>query len=60
MMPFCDILFENTEKSDSGEKKMADKKRFEVVYSQGAMTVTEIWVDKETGVNYLYHACGNS
>ena len=48
MMPFCDILFENTEKSDSGEKKMADKKRFEVVYSQGAMTVTEIWVDKET------------
>ena len=53
MMPFCDILFENTEKSDSGEKKMADKKRFEVVYSQGAMTVTEIWVDKETGVNYL-------
>ena len=60
MMPFCDILFENTEKSDSGEKRMADKKRFEVVYSQGAMTVTEIWVDKETGVNYLYHACGNS
>ena len=58
MMPFCDILFENTEKSDSGEKKMADKKRFEVVYSQGAMTVTEIWVDKETGVNYVFHASG--
>ena len=37
---------------------MADKKRFEVVYSQGAMTVTEIWVDKETGVNYLYIANG--
>ena len=20
----------------------------------------EIWVDRETGVNYLYHSCGNS
>ena len=24
------------------------------------MISTEIWVDKETGVNYLYHACGYS
>ena len=24
------------------------------------MTVNEIWVDKETGVNYLYHASGYS
>lgn len=22
------------------------------------MSVTEIWVDKETGINYLYHASG--
>ena len=22
------------------------------------MNVTEIWVDKETGVNYIYHAAG--
>lgn len=36
------------------------RQRFEVIYSQGAITVTEIWVDKETGVNYLYHATGNS
>ena len=34
--------------------------RFEKVYSQGAMNVTEIWVDKESGVNYLYHASGYS
>ena len=27
--------------------------RFERVYKQGAMTIMEIWVDKETGVNYL-------
>lgn len=28
---------------------MAKDDRFEKVYSQGAMNVTEIWVDKETG-----------
>lgn len=36
------------------------KKRFEKVYSQGALEGTEIWVDKEAGVNYLYHYSGNS
>lgn len=36
------------------------KDRFEKIYSQGAVTATEIWVDKETGVNYLYHAAGYS
>lgn len=35
-------------------------KRFEKVYAQGALTTTEIWVDKETGVNYLFHADGNA
>ncbi|MFR1611471.1 MAG: DUF6440 family protein [Anaerobutyricum soehngenii] len=39
---------------------MAKEERFEKIYSQGALTTTEIWVDKETGVNYLYHACGDS
>ena len=39
---------------------MSKNDRFEKIYSQGAMTVMEIWVDKETGVNYLYHAAGNS
>lgn len=34
--------------------------RFEKTYSQGTMNVTEIWVDKETGVNYLYHVSGYS
>lgn len=38
---------------------MAKDKRFEKVYSQGAGS-TEIWVDKETGVNYLYHSSGYS
>ena len=39
---------------------MAKEERFEKIYSQGALTTTEIWVDKETGVNYLYHACAVS
>lgn len=38
---------------------MAKEKRFEKVYSQ-EMGTTEIWVDKETGVNYLYHSSGYS
>ena len=33
---------------------MAKKDRFEKVYAQGTLTVTQIWVDRETGVNYLY------
>ena len=36
---------------------MAKNKRFEKIYSQG-MGSTEIWVDKETGVNYLFHSAG--
>ena len=37
---------------------MAKKDRFERVYAQGSLTTFEIWVDKETGVNYLFHASG--
>ncbi len=38
---------------------MAKEKRFEKIYSQSAGSM-EIWVDKETGVNYLYHSSGYS
>ena len=38
---------------------MAKDKRFIKVYSQG-LGSTEILVDKETGVNYLYHSSGYS
>ena len=41
-------------------KKEKKNDRFVKVYSQGALTSTEIWVDKETGVNYIYHAAGYS
>ena len=36
---------------------MAKDKRFKKVYSQGAGSI-EIWIDTETGVNYLYRAAG--
>lgn len=39
---------------------MASNNRFEKVYSQGFGGSIEIWVDKETGVNYLYHQSGYS
>ena len=35
--------------------------RFIKTYSQGGrigLEVVEIWVDKETGVNYVFHASG--
>ena len=35
-------------------------KRFKKTYSQGTLNITEIWVDKETGVNYMFHASGYS
>lgn len=37
---------------------MGKNDRFERVYSQGTMNVMEIWVDRETGVNYVFHAAG--
>ena len=38
---------------------MAKNNRFIRVYKQGAGS-TEIWVDTETGVNYIYHTSGYS
>jgi len=38
---------------------MAKKEeRFLKTYTQGITNVTEIWVDKRTGLNYLFHASG--
>ena len=31
-----------------------NKQRFVRTYSQGAISTTEIWVDTQTGVNYLF------
>ena len=37
---------------------MGKKKRFVEVYSKGSLEGNEIWVDTETGVNYLFHFAG--
>ena len=36
---------------------MSKEKRFKRIYTQ-EMGSTEIWIDRETGVNYLYHQSG--
>ena len=30
--------------------------RFKKIYQQGTIDVVEIWVDTETGVNYVFHS----
>ena len=39
---------------------MKKDKRFIKTYTQGAIDGFEIWVDKLTGVNYIYRQCGYS
>ncbi len=34
--------------------------RFKKVYHQGTVSVVEVWVDTETGVNYMYHRDGTA
>jgi hypothetical protein len=37
---------------------MAKDERFVKVFSQGKLTISEIWVDTLTGVNYIFHEAG--
>lgn len=37
---------------------MAREDRFEKVFEQGMVNVTEIWADRVTGVQYVFHASG--
>lgn len=41
---------------------MAQEKRFIKTYTQGgfADNLMQVWVDRQTGVNYLYSATGNA
>ena len=39
---------------------MAKNDRFEKIYSQGVLSIMEIWVDKETGVNYVFYQSGHA
>lgn len=37
---------------------MASNDRFERVYKQGTLSTIEVWVDRETGVNYVMRNSG--
>lgn len=37
---------------------MAINERLKKAYFQGTVNTTEKWIDKETGVNYVFHASG--
>lgn len=39
---------------------MSKDKRFIKTYSQGAISSVEVWVDRETGVNYMFVHDGNA
>ena len=39
---------------------MAEQKRFVKTYTDGVFGSNEIWVDRQTGVNYLFHVTGNA
>lgn len=34
--------------------------RFQKVFAQGVIDVMEIWVDTQTGIQYLFHRNGNA
>ena len=40
--------------------KKEEKRFIRTLQEAGWAGSTEIWVDKQTGVNYLYHTAGNS
>ena len=42
------------------EALMKKEQRFVKIYSQGTLEGSEIWVGRETGVNYFYHFSGYS
>ena len=54
---FYDIIKSKTYERKAG-KNMNYGERFVKVYSQGKFTSMEIWVDKETGVNYVFCESG--
>lgn len=39
---------------------MEKTERFENIYSQGKVHEVQIWVDKETGVNYMFYHQGSA
>lgn len=54
----------NDDYSDFDDVKAKERKktmeRFKKIYQQGTIDVIEIWVDTETGVQYVFHRNGNA
>ena len=53
-----DLMIDDESESSLWKEREWKNERFEKVYTQGAVNVTEVWVDRETGVNYLFHVSG--
>lgn len=56
----CRLLSLARDNIGKGLRKMYKSKRFQEIYKQGQLSRTNILVDTETGVNYLFHAEGYS
>ena len=59
-----ELFFDEIEMKEKMQNAILDfyknDKRFEKTYSQGTLNVTEVWVDRQTGVNYVFHASGDA
>ncbi len=40
------------------ENILENKGRFVKTFTKGSLSIMEIWVDRETGVNYLFRSSG--
>lgn len=54
----------NDDYNDFDDVKAKERKktmdRFKKIYQQGTVDVIEIWLDTETGVQYVFHRNGNA
>lgn len=54
----------NDDYNDFDDVKAKERKktmdRFKKIYQQGTIDVIEIWLDTETGVQYVFHRNGNA
>lgn len=55
---FCGTM--NAEINKRRDRLWQRSSALSALSTQGALQITEIWVDKETGVNDLFHASGNA
>lgn len=51
--------YDDFEDVNAKERKKT-MERFKKIYQQGKVDVMEIWLDTETGVQYVFHRNGNA